>query len=585
MGVGPSVDCDVVPHASAARLLRAAGAKGARVQSKPFRFIDLKRDPPDPALSRTSDLDKYCTHLFLPWRREAGRLVVACVEPTPIHLVHIRAAYREPVVFAAAEQGALLDAVESQYRERLTHEAVYGLAEAEPELCANRTVTKGQAQTFACLTIAGLIAILLWPRFALATLAGFLAAAYLANILFRTVLVWLGAAEIFDAPPPPAPVADEDLPLYTILVPLYREANVLPALTRSLRGLDYPPDLLDIKLVVEADDAETRAALSDLDLDPCFRTIVVPPSTPRTKPKACNYALRFAHGEFVVIFDAEDRPEPDQLKKAVARFRAAPDTVGCLQARLNFYNRDENWLTRLFALDYALWFDFLLPGLDALAVPMPLGGTSNHFRTSVLRAIHGWDSFNVTEDADLGIRLARLGHRATTLDSTTYEEATSRSGDWLKQRSRWLKGYMQTWLVHMRNPRALWKHAGPRGFFAFQLFIGGTFVSSLANPLMWAIFLASHAAGIAIFSGPFGEVLARASLFSLVAGNALFVYLAMLGPYRRGWLQLTPYGITAPFYWLLISAAAYRAVWHLIRRPFHWEKTRHGISTFASPPG
>ncbi len=341
--MGPSVDCDVIPH----KPVRSARAGAARhLPAGSFRTVDLKRDPPDPTLSRSSDLDHYFAHLFLPWRRESGMLVIACAEPSPIHLARIRAVYREPVMFAATGRNALLDAVECQYRERLTHEAVHALAEAEPELCANRTVTKGQVQIFASLAATIAIATLLWPRAALATLAGFLAAAYLANILFRTVLVWMGAAEAFDAPPSPAPAADEDLPRYTILVPLYREANVLPALIQSLNALDYPRDLLDIKLVVEADDAETRHAISAIELSACFHTVVVPPSSPRTKPKACNYALRFARGEFTVIFDAEDRPEPDQLKKAVARFRAGPEEVGCLQARLNFYNRDENWLTR-----------------------------------------------------------------------------------------------------------------------------------------------------------------------------------------------------------------------------------------------
>ncbi|HVZ70117.1 MAG TPA: glycosyltransferase [Rhizomicrobium sp.] len=563
------------------RLGRGARAVSAHARLS-LRRVDLERDPPDPSLLRAAELDAYCTGLFVPWRREKGRLVIACAEPTPAQLAYLRGRNTEPVLFAYARRDALLGAVETQYRDRLTHDAVHGLAEAEPQLSANRTFTGAQARVIAGAVFLAAAAILVTPRGVLAIVAGLLAAAYLANILFRIALVWLGAAEAFDAPPAPAPVASEDLPLYTILVPLYDEANVVPSLIASLRALDYPREKLDIKLVVEADDGETRKALRTLDLDPCFHTVVVPSSSPRTKPKACNYALRFARGEFVVIFDAEDRPERDQLKKAVASFRAGPANVSCLQARLNFYNRDENWLTRLFTLDYALWFDFLLPGLDALRVPMPLGGTSNHFRTAVLRSIHGWDSFNVTEDADLGVRLARLGHRATTLDSTTYEEATSRLDDWMKQRSRWLKGYMQTWLVHMRNPLALWRHAGPRGFFAFQLFIGGTFVSSLANPLMWAIFLISHATGIVIFSGPLGEALARASLFSLVAGNALFVYLAMLGPYRRGWLKLAPYGLTAPVYWLLISAAAWRALWQLLRRPFHWEKTRHGISAFEA---
>lgn len=579
--MGPSGERDAITRASVVRLERAADGAETHIRSY-LRRVDLKRDPPDPGLLRAADLDAYFNGLFVPWRRQSGRLVIACAEPSPAQFARLRSEYREPIAFAAVREEALLRVVEKHYRKRLTHDAIHALADAEPSLCANTTVTSAQKKTFLLIALCALAAILFSPRTTLAILAGCLAAAYLANVLFRASLVWLGAAEAFDAPPAPAPVAEEDLPLYTILVPLYREANVLPSLVASLTALDYPNEKLDIKLIVEADDRQTRRALRALDLKSFFHIVVVPPSNPRTKPKACNYALRFARGEFTVIFDAEDRPEPDQLRKAVASFRAGPANVGCLQARLNFYNRDENWLTRLFTLDYALWFDFLLPGLDALRVPMPLGGTSNHFRTTVLRAIHGWDSFNVTEDADLGVRLARLGHRATTLDSTTYEEATSHLGDWMKQRSRWLKGYMQTWLVHMRDPVALWRRAGTRGFFAFQLFIGGTFVSSLANPLMWAIFLISHFTGIAIFTGPFGEALARASLFSLIAGNALFVYLAMLGPYRRGWLKLAPYGLTAPLYWLLISAAAWRALWQLVRRPFHWEKTRHGVSTFEA---
>lgn len=557
-----------------------SGAASLARSARSFRRVDLARHPPDPSLAHVADLKSCLADGFVPWRREYGRLVIACAQPSLARHAKIRAACREPVTLAAAPANAVFDAVEAQHRARLTHDAIYSLADAEPELCANRTITRAQSAVFGALAVIALGATAFWPHIMLQILAGCLAASYLANILFRTALVWCGADE--SQIPPPPHIADAELPLYTILVPLYHEAEVLPRLVQALRALDYPQDKLDIKLVIEADDAETRAALARLHLDASFHAVIVPPSNPRTKPKACNYALRFARGEFTVIFDAEDRPEPDQLRKAVARFRSEPENVSCLQARLNFYNRNENWLTRLFALDYALWFDFLLPGLDKLAVPMPLGGTSNHFRTSVLHAIHGWDSFNVTEDADLGIRLARLGQRAATLNSTTYEEATNSAHNWLKQRSRWIKGYMQTWLVHMRHPFALWRHAGARGFFAFQLFIGGSVLSSLANPLMWAVFLASHAAGISLFTGALGEVLAHISLFSLIAGNCLFIYLAMLGPYRRGWLELTPYGLTAPLYWLLISAAAYRAAWELIRRPFHWEKTSHGVSRYEA---
>jgi len=230
----------------------------------------------------------------------------------------------------------------------------------------------------------------------------------------------------------------------------------------------------------------------------------------------------------------------------------------------------------MFALDYGLWFDYLLPGLDRLQIPMPLGGTSNHFRTSALRAIHGWDPFNVTEDADIGIRLAQRGFRVKTLDSTTYEEATTRLGNWLRQRSRWMKGYAQTWLVHMRDPAALVRNAGWGGFLGFQLFVGGTVLSALLNPILWLTFMAT------ILFVP-GSAAAHAtmetmSVAGIVLGNALFAYLAMLGPYRRGWLELSPYGLLVPFYWLLISVAAYRGLWQLVRNPWHWEKTAHGLT-------
>lgn len=578
--MGANGEPDAINPVSAVEQQQTADKTGTKPGS--LRFADLTHEPPDPALLNAAHMDRYCSHLYVPWRREHGRLVLACAEPFDNRLSTLRMAYREPVSFAATKPDAVVSAIETHYRDRLTHDAINALAEAEPALSANRIVTKEQTQFFLFTSAAIAIAFFLWPATSLAVLTGIIAVSYLGNILFRMALVWIGASETLDARSVPAAIAEEKLPLYTILVPLYDEADVLPSLIESLHRLDYPREKLDIKLVVEADDRKTRNALRAFDLASCFHIVVIPPSAPRTKPKACNYALRFARGEFVVIFDAEDRPEPDQLKKAVAHFRAGAEDLGCLQARLNFYNRYENWLTRLFTIDYALWFDFLLPGLDALRVPMPLGGTSNHFRTSVLRAIHGWDSFNVTEDADLGIRLARLGFRAATFDSTTYEEATSRIGDWMKQRSRWLKGYMQTWLVHMRDPVALWRHANWHGFLAFQLFIGGTFVSALVNPLMWTVFLVSHVMGVTIFEGPLGEFLARSSLFSLIAGNALYVYLAMLGPYRRGWLKLTPFGLTAPLYWLLISAAAWRAVWKLFRNPFHWEKTRHGISTFEA---
>jgi cellulose synthase/poly-beta-1,6-N-acetylglucosamine synthase-like glycosyltransferase len=363
-----------------------------------------------------------------------------------------------------------------------------------------------------------------------------------------------------------------------VLVPMFREAAMLPQLAQALRNIDYPLGKLDIKLVLESGDRETIEAARSLGLEGVFEIIIVPRSQPQTKPKACNFALRFARGEYLVIYDAEDRPEPDQLRKVVATFRRSPPNTACLQCRLSYYNADENWLTRMFTLDYALWFDQVLPGLERLGMPIPLGGTSNHFRVDVLRELHAWDPFNVTEDADLGIRIGQKGYRVGVVDSTTYEEASCRTGQWLRQRSRWIKGYMQTLLVHTRRPLHLMYSVGPLGFFGFVFFIGGTVVTGLLNPVFWVFYVIWLAASAANIDVIFPQSLLLLCLFNLLAGNGAFTYLIMLAPIRRGWLGLIPFSFTLFGYWVLISLAAYRALWQLVRRPFFWEKTQHGLS-------
>jgi len=244
----------------------------------------------------------------------------------------------------------------------------------------------------------------------------------------------------------------------------------LPIITESLRNIDYPLSKLDIKLILEDDDEETIAAAKNLNLESMFEIIRVPVSLPKTKPKACNYALNFARGELVTIYDAEDKPERDQLKKAVIAFRKAPKNTAVIQARLNYFNANENWLTRMFTLEYSLWFDFYLPALEALKIPIPLGGTSNHFKLRILKDVNAWDPYNVTEDADLGVRLTQLNYRVGVVNSTTYEEATNRFGNWIRQRSRWIKGYMQTYLVHMRHPVRLYRSLGHVGFWGSSFY-------------------------------------------------------------------------------------------------------------------
>ena len=375
-------------------------------------------------------------------------------------------------------------------------------------------------------------------------------------------------------------IPDRELPDYTIIVPLFKESRVVRPLIAALDALDYPREKLDIKLAVEPDDIDTRHLLARLDLGPAYQVIVAPPFGPRTKPKALNAALQFARGRYVAIFDAEDKPEPDQLRRALMRFRNGSPRLACVQARLTIDNTDDGWLTRLFTAEYCGLFDVLLPALAKWRLPLPLGGTSNHFKISVLRAAGAWDPYNVTEDADLGIRLARLGYETDVIASTTHEEALGRLRPWINQRSRWFKGWLQTWFVHMRAPGRLYRDLGFKGFATFQLIVGGTVLSALVHPLVLAFIVHGAVAGDLFgWTDDFASAAIKAACATIfVSGYVASVALSIAGLSRRGLLAHAGAQLMTPALWILLSAAAWKAVIDLIRAPYRWDKTEHGLA-------
>ena len=331
--------------------------------------------------------------------------------------------------------------------------------------------------------------------------------------------------------------------------------------------------------MIEGDDRDTWEALRALNLVEPFEIIVAPEAGPQTKPKALNAALPFVKGTFTVVYDAEDRPEPDQLRKAVAMFEASPKDIACVQARLTIDNTDDGWLARMFTAEYAAQFDLFLPGLARMGLPLPLGGSSNHFRTDVLRHVGAWDSYNVTEDADLGMRLARFGYRSVVIDSTTYEEAPFRFGPWTRQRTRWFKGWMQTWLVHMRRPVRLLQQLGLKGFVTFQLVVGGNVLAALIHPIFVAMFVTALMTGKPLFGvNGIPEELTWAFMATLFAGYLVTVIVSVRGLARRVLLPVAWSLGGVIFHWLLLSLAAWRAVFQLIADPHRWEKTEHGLA-------
>ncbi len=443
-----------------------------------------------------------------------------------------------------------------------------------PAVNARRVISAGQK-------VAGLIGVVLLAaalaadvRLTLLVLNLAVIVLYLVFSLYKLALPFISLAPV-QAPLPPDGYAPAEWPVYTLLVPLYHESEAVPGLVAHLAELDYPADKLNVLLLVEEDDAATRTAVNTLVLPAFCKAIVVPVSWPRTKPKACNYGLREATGEYLVIYDAEDRPERDQLRKAVYAFDVLPECVVCLQAGLNFYNRDTNLLTRLFTAEYSTWFDFCLPALFRLDAPIPLGGTSNHFKLDRLRALGGWDPFNVTEDCDLGIRLYAEGGRVACLESTTWEEATFRLLPWIRQRSRWIKGYIQTYLVHLRQHRRLVRRLGVERVLHLHLLFGATGFCLLLNPFYWGMAGLWVVTRSDFITSLYPLWVLIPGLFCLLVGNAAFVLSAMLACLHRRNYALLPYCLLMPFYWVLMSIGAWKGALQLLWRPFYWEKTPH----------
>lgn len=541
-------------------------------------FVNLSHFPQENTLIDISLLREYIRLRAIPYIDKDGSITIATCEPG-IHTKHwATTMFGENIRLVITSPIDIRRYLERVFSHQLDSKSRSYLALEFPELSASRTLTPYQHICLFLLIAAFGVSIYLQPLPTFALLLTLFHLIYCSSMLFKMLLFSEGhnyKAHLAGF----TYIPDTELPIYSILVPMYRERSSIKHLLNALQRLDYPKSKLDIKLVLEADDHETIDAAKAYKPTHQFDIILVPPSIPRTKPKACNYALQFARGEYVTIFDADDEPEPMQLRKAVAVFSSSPDDIICLQARLNYYNAEQNLLTRWFALEYAILFERLLSGLHRLNIPIPLGGTSNHIALGKLRELGEWDAYNVTEDADLGIRLAAAGFKTAMLDSVTHEEAPISSFAWFKQRSRWIKGYMQTWLVHMRNPLKLYRASGFVGFLGVQYFIGLPCFVFLTAPLVWLLTFAL------MLDIPWISAIPLPSWFWWLAMLNLTLYIVIhwLHAYKikdfityktRSYMLSI---LTFPLYWFLHSLASYKSLWQLIFRPHFWEKTMHGL--------
>jgi cellulose synthase/poly-beta-1,6-N-acetylglucosamine synthase-like glycosyltransferase len=494
--------------------------------------------------------------------------------------------------FAIAPRRRMLDLVMAYHRIEIHTQAAYALPYAAQFFSNRLGMTGSQMAFWGAFILLALIMTTIWPKAVFHTFS-------LSAFFSYFIMVSTRLAALFVLPKTPSSallsraaenIPESELPIYTVIVALYKESAIIPRLIRGLLALDYPKAKLDIIFVLEANDHETRDALTSLELPYCIQWIVAPPGYPRTKPRALNIALPLARGTYTVVYDAEDQPDPLQLRLAAAHFRHAPEKVVCLQAHLAIENRSDNWLTHLFAVEYTILFEILNPGLLRCGLPILLGGSSNHFRTAILRSVHGWDAWNVTEDADLAIRLIRYGYEMRDLPSITFEEAPISLSAWIFQRTRWMKGFVQVFITHSRffwQPRT----SHPYHFFFLLLMVVGTFTSAMGFPF-FVISVLMRLSNPPLFFSSFDWFIHTASLMLFGAGATTVLLMGCVGTRKikrpknfdaseKHWTTSAYEYVLIllfPFYYALATWAAWRSLYEVMEAPFRWNKTAHGVT-------
>ena len=538
------------------------------------RVVDPRNPRPDPRMIDLFGAHRCLAEGLVPWRTAGGAVVIATARPEAFerHRAELTRLFGTVAMCIAAEE-ALHEAVLDVRANALSRRA-------ETRVPASESCRDWPTNLVAQAAVAGAGALVfgaaLAPQVMLVALTLWAVLTMIAGVALKGVAAaatLIGQARATPAPPEQPQIAR--LPCVSVMVPLFHETGIAARLIQRLGRIDYPRALLDIVLVVEEEDLRTREALRRHGLPRWMRVVTAPAGCLKTKPRALNYALDLCRGSIVGIWDAEDAPAPDQIHRVVRRFHARGSELACLQGRLDYYNPRTNWLSRCFTIEYATWFRLVLPGLERLGLAIPLGGTTLFFRRTTIEALGGWDAHNVTEDADLGMRLARHGYRCEMIETTTGEEANCRPLPWIRQRSRWIKGYMMTWAVHMRRPRQTLAQLGWWKFAGMQVLFAGSLSQFLLAPLLWSFWLVALGLWHPLAGLPAWMGYALTGLFlTTEAINTAVAVAAVRGPRHR---FLIPWVPTLTFYFPMAALAAYKALWELAARPFFWDKTAHGL--------
>ena len=531
-------------------------------------YVDLKKAPCDRGILSEAEVDRYTKFNFIPWKQRGDIVYIATTKITNELFLHLKKRYPRGFRVVMSTSRGINSAIQKSFSNLTTIKVKTELRNSYPHYSARTLLnTKQKIVVFVCLSIL-ILSISVFPSLFLNAFLVGVNIIFIINIVFKFLIFSsaIGKRKL----PFSSKIKKSSLPIYTILLPLYSERSSIPSLLSSIKKLNYPKSKLDVIIVVEQFDKQTIGALNKQNKENFFRIICVPKSYPKTKPKACSYALKFAKGKYLTIYDAEDKPDPDQLLKAVSLFSKSPKEVVCLQACLNYYNRNDNFLSTLFSIEYSIWFDFFLRGLESLNMPIPLGGTSNHFKLNKLREFKGWDPYNVTEDADLGYRLAKQGYHTKILDSFTMEESPVSLRVWLLQRARWIKGHMQTYIVHLRTASSLKTSFTRVGMLGFHFFLIVPILSYSFQVVLPMVFLLSE-------ETMFVHIMKLITMLNGMFWTMFSIFFAICAITNNGWRNMSYSIILYPFYHLLHSVAFFMGLYQLLFKPHYWNKTMRNL--------
>ena len=541
---------------------------------------DLITDPPDATLRTALPVSLCLTHRCVPWLKLADLLLVGVNHPDDFHRLRSCLGERgKRMLPVLVDEQQIRHHIGTLYGRELANRAAARVPAAESCRGWNpdAPLRKPVALAVLILLCAVLIAAPHWT-ITIGILFAFTTLVMSTTLKLAAFVARLSQMSQSTPAPPAAPRAPFPLPKVSVLVPLLQENEIAGKLIQRLTRLTYPKSLLEVVLVLEESDTVTRETIARTQMPSWISVIEVPSANNlTTKPRALNYALDFCRGSIIGVWDAEDAPEPDQIEKVVTRFQDAPENVACLQGVLDYYNSKTNWISRCFAIEYATWWRVILPGVARLGLVIPLGGTTLFFRRPILEKLCGWDAHNVTEDADLGVRLARHGYVTELMPTVTYEEANCRAWPWVKQRSRWLKGFLITWLVHMRTPRALLRDLGLIRFLGVQTLLLATFAQFACAPLLWSFWIVlagvEHPVTVTL-----GAQVTGFMIWFFIYSEIMNLAISMVAVSRREHRHLMAYVLTLPLYYPMAALSAYKAIKELVVEPFYWDKTQHGLT-------